>query len=215
MTAARKVKITDTTFRDAHQSLLATRLRTEHMLEIAGLMDRIGFHSMEIWGGATFDSCMRFLDEDPWDRLRALRKAIPNTKLQMLLRGQNLLGYRHYPDDVVEAFVRKAVENGIDIIRIFDALNDVRNMAKALQVTREAGAHAQATLAYTRSPVHDNDHFVRLGRELVELGADSLAIKDMAGLLSPYDAYELVTRLKELGVPVQLHCHYTSGMASM
>ena len=163
MTAARKVKITDTTFRDAHQSLLATRLRTEHMLEIAGLMDRIGFHSMEIWGGATFDSCMRFLDEDPWDRLRALRKAIPNTKLQMLLRGQNLLGYRHYPDDVVEAFVRKAVENGIDIIRIFDALNDVRNMAKALQVTREAGAHAQATLAYTRSPVHDNGHFVRLG----------------------------------------------------
>ncbi|NLM45413.1 MAG: pyruvate carboxylase subunit B [Firmicutes bacterium] len=215
MTAVRKVLITDTTFRDAHQSLLATRLRTEHMLEIAALMDRIGFHSMEVWGGATFDSCMRFLDEDPWERLRALRKAMPNTKLQMLLRGQNLLGYRHYPDDVVEVFVKKAVANGIDIIRIFDALNDVRNMAKALQATREAGAHAQAALAYTLSPVHDNDYFVRLGRELVELGADSLAIKDMAGLLSPYDAYELVTKLKELGVPVQLHCHYTSGMASM
>ena len=215
MTTRRKVLITDTTFRDAHQSLLATRLKSEHMLKIAGLMDQIGFYSMEVWGGATFDSCMRFLDEDPWQRLRDLRKAIPNTRLQMLLRGQNLLGYRHYPDDVVEAFVRKAVENGIDIIRIFDALNDVRNMAKAMQATREAGAHAQATIAYTRSPVHNNDHFVQLGKELVELGADSLVIKDMAGLLSPFDAYELVTKLKELGVPLQLHCHYTSGMASM
>lgn len=209
------VKITDTSFRDAHQSLMATRMQTDDMLGIAELMDSIGFHSMEVWGGATFDSCMRFLDEDPWERLRKLRGAIKKTKLQMLLRGQNLLGYRHYADDVVEAFIKKAVSNGIDIIRIFDALNDVRNMAKAVEVTRKEGAHAQATLSYTLSPVHDLDYFVTLASQLVDLGADSIAIKDMAGLISPFDAFELVTRLKTVGVPIQLHCHYTSGMASM
>lgn len=215
MTEKKPLKITDTSFRDAHQSLMATRMKTEHMLGVAELMDTIGFHSMEVWGGATFDSCMRFLDEDPWERLRMLRGALKTTKLQMLLRGQNLLGYRHYADDVVEAFIKRAVANGIDIIRIFDALNDVRNMAKAMEVTRKEGAHAQATLSYTLSPVHDLDYFVRLAQELVDAGADSIAIKDMAGLISPYDAVNLVTRLKTVGVPIQLHCHYTSGMASM
>lgn len=209
------LKIMDTSFRDAHQSLMATRMRTEHMLGVAELMDSIGFHSMEVWGGATFDSCMRFLDEDPWERLRTLRGVLKNTKLQMLLRGQNLVGYRHYADDVADAFVKKAVSNGIDIIRIFDALNDVRNMSKAIEVTRREGAHAQATLSYTLSPVHNLEYFVSLARQLVEMGADSIAIKDMAGLISPYDAFELVTRLKSVGVPIQLHCHYTSGMASM
>lgn len=215
MKAKKRVKITDTSFRDAHQSLMATRMKTDHMLEIAELMEKVGFHSMEVWGGATFDSCMRFLDEDPWVRLRKLRSAIKTTRLQMLLRGQNLVGYRHYADDVVEAFIKKAVANGIDIIRTFDALNDVRNMSKALAATRQEGAHAQATLAYTLSPVHDLDYFVRLARELVDLGADSIAVKDMAGLISPYDAYNLVTSLKVVGVPIQLRCHYTSGMASM
>lgn len=215
MKEIRAVKITDTSFRDAHQSLMATRMKTEHMLGVAELMDTIGFHSMEVWGGATFDSCMRFLDEDPWERLRKLRQVIKQTKLQMLLRGQNLLGYRHYADDVVEAFVKKAVSNGIDIIRIFDALNDPRNMAKAMEVTRKEGAHAQATLAYTLSPVHNLEYFVTLARQLVDMGAESIAIKDMAGLISPYDAERLVLRLKTVGVPIQLHCHYTSGMASM
>jgi oxaloacetate decarboxylase (Na+ extruding) subunit alpha len=211
----RPIKITDTSFRDAHQSLMATRMKTEHMLGVAELMDSIGFHSMEVWGGATFDTCMRFLDEDPWERLRLLRRYLKNTKLQMLLRGQNLVGYRHYSDDVVEAFVKRAVANGIDIIRIFDALNDVRNMEKAMEVTRQEGAHVQATISYTLSPVHNLDYFVDVARQLVEMGAQSIAVKDMAGLISPYDAYELVTRLKEVGVPIQLHCHYTSGMASM
>ncbi|MBS3898240.1 MAG: pyruvate carboxylase subunit B [Dethiobacter sp.] len=215
MREKKRVKITDTSFRDAHQSLMATRMKTDHMLGIAELLDRVGFHSMEVWGGATFDSCMRFLDEDPWERLRKLRSAIKTTKLQMLLRGQNLVGYRHYADDVVEEFIKKAVSNGIDIIRIFDALNDVRNMSKALAVTRQAGAHAQATLSYTLSPVHNLDYFVSLAQELVDLGADSIAVKDMAGLISPYDCYNLVTSLKKVGVPIQLHCHYTSGMASM
>ncbi|EEG76913.1 oxaloacetate decarboxylase subunit alpha [Dethiobacter alkaliphilus] len=215
MSERKPARITDTSFRDAHQSLMATRMQTEHMLGVAELMDKIGFHSMEVWGGATFDSCMRFLDEDPWERLRKLRSVIKNTKLQMLLRGQNLVGYRHYADDVVEAFIKKAVANGIDIIRIFDALNDTRNMAKAMEVTRKEGAHVQATLSYTLSPVHNLDYFVDMASQMVDLGADSIAIKDMAGLISPYDAVELVTRLKEVGVPIQLHCHYTSGMASM
>lgn len=215
MTEKKPVKITDTSFRDAHQSLMATRMQTVDMLGVAELMDEIGFHSMEVWGGATFDSCMRFLDEDPWERLRTLRGVLKKTKLQMLLRGQNLVGYRNYADDVVEAFIHKAVENGIDIIRIFDALNDVRNMSKAMEITRREGAHAQATLSYTLSPVHNLDYFVELAKQLVEIGADSIAIKDMAGLISPYDAYELVTKLKTVGVPIQLHCHYTSGMASM
>ncbi len=216
MSSKKSVGITDTTFRDAHQSLLATRMRLEHMLPIAEKMDQVGFHSMEVWGGATFDSCMRFLNEDPWERLRELRKTLKNTKLQMLLRGQNLVGYRHYADDVVEAFVTKARENGIDIFRIFDALNDVRNMKKAIEVAKSVGGHVQATISYTTSPVHNIDHYVEKSLELQQLGADSLCIKDMAGILSPMHGYDLVKRLKEeLDIPIQLHCHYTSGMASM
>jgi len=216
VTAPRPVRITDTTLRDGHQSLLATRMRTEDMLPIIDKMDRVGFYSFEVWGGATFDSCLRFLGEDPWERLRTLRRAFKNSRLQMLLRGQNLVGYRHYPDDVVEAFVRKAVSNGLDIIRIFDALNDTRNMRKAIEVTKEAGAHVQATVVYTTSPIHTVDHFVEVARELAGMGADSICVKDMAGILDPYTAYTLVSRLKaEVGLPVQVHTHYTSGMASM
>ena len=216
MNEARRAGITDTSFRDAHQSLLATRMRLDEMLPIAELMDQVGYHSMEVWGGATFDACMRFLDEDPWERLRKLRRAIKKTKLQMLLRGQNIVGYRHYADDVVAEFIKRAVAGGIDIIRIFDALNDLRNMEQAMRCTSDEGAHAQGTICYTISPVHNIDHFVSVGKELKDLGADSICIKDMAGLLSPGDAFELVRRLKEeVGLPVQLHCHYTSGMASM
>ncbi|MFO7952872.1 MAG: oxaloacetate decarboxylase subunit alpha [Bacillota bacterium] len=211
-----KVGITDTSLRDAHQSLLATRMRLVEMLPIVDVMDQVGYHSLEVWGGATFDSCMRFLDEDPWERLRELRKGFKNTRLQMLLRGQNIVGYRHYPDDVLVEFIKRAVGNGIDIIRIFDALNDLRNMELAISTTKKEGAHAQGTISYTISPLHDNDHFVNFGIALKDAGADSICIKDMAGLVSPYDAYELVGRLKdEVGLPVQLHCHYTSGMASM
>lgn len=210
------VRITDTTLRDAHQSLLATRMRTEDMLPAAELMDQVGYHSLEVWGGATFDACMRFLNEDPWQRLKVLREAFRKTRLQMLLRGQNIVGYRHYPDDVVEEFVKRAVANGIDIIRIFDALNDVRNLEKAMRSVKKEGAHAQGTISYTVSPLHNVDHFVDLGRVIREMGADSLCIKDMAGLISPYDAFRLVVELKEkVGLPVQLHSHYTSGMASM
>ncbi|MGI6307658.1 MAG: pyruvate carboxylase subunit B [Dethiobacteria bacterium] len=216
MGTKRKVGITDTTLRDAHQSLLATRMRIEEMLPIAGEIDRVGYHSLEVWGGATFDSCLRFLEEDPWERLRLLREHLPQSKLQMLLRGQNLVGYRHYADDVVEAFVQCAVKNGIDIIRIFDALNDIRNMEVAIKAAKKAGAHVQATISYTISPLHNNDHFVELAVELEKKGADSLCIKDMAGLLAPYDAYDLVTKFKKkLKIPVQLHCHFTSGMAAM
>ena len=212
----RKVKITDTTLRDAHQSLIATRMQTEDMLPIAELMDSIGYHSLEVWGGATFDTCMRFLDEDPWDRLRLLKEKFKNTKLQMLLRGQNIVGYHHYADDVVAKFIYHAVQNGIDIIRIFDALNDLRNMERAIYYTRQEGAHAQGTISYTVSPLHDIAHFVEMGKQLKDLGSDSICIKDMAGLITPYDAYELVKSLKEeTDLPVQLHCHYTSGMASM
>ncbi|WP_366922709.1 oxaloacetate decarboxylase subunit alpha [Metallumcola ferriviriculae] len=214
--SGKPVGITDTTFRDAHQSLLATRMKIDHMLPIAEKMDKVGFYSMEVWGGATFDSCMRFLNEDPWERLRKLREVLKNTKLQMLLRGQNLVGYRHYADDVVEAFITKAKENGIDIFRIFDALNDVRNMAKAMEVAKSVGGHVQATISYTTSPVHNIDHYVEKSLELQKLGADSLCIKDMAGILTPIHGYDLVKRLKqELEIPIQLHCHYTSGMASM
>ncbi|MHB1419504.1 MAG: oxaloacetate decarboxylase subunit alpha [Bacillota bacterium] len=213
---SRKVHITDTTLRDAHQSLLATRMRTEDMLPIAEKMDAVGFHSLEVWGGATFDSCMRFLNEDPWERLRRLREKFKKTRLQMLLRGQNLVGYKHYPDDVVEEFIKKAISNGIDIIRIFDALNDVRNMEKAMDVTKREGAHVQATISYTVSPVHNVDHYVGKALSLESMGADSLCIKDMAGIITPGIAYELVSRLKkELKIPIQLHCHYTSGMAAM
>ncbi len=210
------LKITDTILRDAHQSLLATRMRTEHMLPIAEKLDAVGFHSLEVWGGATFDSAMRFLNEDPWERLRQLRKAFKKTKLQMLLRGQNVVGYRNYADDVVERFVIKARENGMDIFRIFDALNDVRNMQKAMEVAKRVGGHVQATICYTRSPVHNIPGFVEMGKTLREMGADSICIKDMAGLIDPFEAYELTKQLKEqVGLPVQLHCHYTSGMASM
>ena len=213
---AHKVGITETIFRDAHQSLWATRMKTDDMLKVAAAIDEIGFHSLEAWGGATFDTALRFLNEDPWTRLRLLRGTIQKTPLQMLLRGQNLLGYRHYPDDVVRAFCFKAKENGITIFRIFDALNDPRNMETAIKACKEAGAHVQGTICYTISPVHDIDSYVELAKQLKEMGSDSICIKDMAGLLMPYVAEELVKRLKaEVGLPVQLHCHYTSGMASM
>lgn len=212
----KKIGITDTTLRDAHQSLMATRMRIGDMLPIAAEIDEVGYHSLEVWGGATFDTCMRFLGEDPWERLRLLREHFKKTKLQMLLRGQNLVGYRHYPDDVVESFVKHAVKNGIDIIRIFDALNDVRNLDTAIKATKKAGAHVQATISYTISPLHNIDHFVELAGTMENMGADSVCIKDMAGLISPYDAAELVGKLKEkLKIPVQLHCHFTSGMADM
>ena len=211
-----KLKITDTVLRDAHQSLLATRMRTEDMLPICDKLDKVGYHSLEMFGGATFDSMMRFLDEDPWERLEALRDALPHTKLQMLLRGQNCVGYRAYPDDVLEAFVGYAVEAGMDIFRIFDALNDIRNMEAAMKFVKKAGGHVQASISYTLSPVHTIDSFVKMAEELAALDADSICIKDMAGLISPQAAYDLVKRLKEdIGLPVQLHSHYTSGMASM
>jgi oxaloacetate decarboxylase alpha subunit len=191
-------------------------MRTEDMLPICPELDRVGFHSLEMWGGATFDSAIRFLGEDPWERLRQLRAALPQTKLQMLLRGQNLVGYKHYPDDVVDAFVRLAAQNGIDIFRVFDALNDTRNMARSIEAVKRAGKHVQATLSYTLSPVHSTEKFVALAEELAGMGADSVCVKDMAGLLSPYPTQELVTALKRrLRIPVQLHTHYTSGMASM
>lgn len=211
-----KVKICDTTLRDGQQSLLATRLSLEDILSVAEQMDQIGFYSMEVWGGATFDSCMRFLNEDPWERLRQLRKTIKNTKLQMLLRGQNLLGYRHYADDVVDEFVKRSVANGIDIIRIFDALNDLRNVERSLYATKKEGAHAQVAISYTNSPVHNMNYFVNICKDIKEMGADSICIKDMSGILYPFDAYELVSLIKKAtALPVELHCHYTSGMAAM
>jgi pyruvate carboxylase subunit B len=211
-----KVQITDVILRDAHQSLIATRMRTEDMLPICPKLDAIGFWSLECWGGATFDACLRFLKEDPWERLRKLREALPNTRLQMLLRGQNLLGYRHYSDDVVRAFIKKTVENGIDVIRIFDALNDLRNLVTATEATIEAGAHAQGTICYTTSPVHSVDGFVQMGRELAGMGCHSIAIKDMAGLLTPYATAELVKALKDaVEVPLHLHSHSTAGLADM
>lgn len=216
MAKARPVRLCDTSLRDAHQSLFATRMKTEDMVPILEKLDSVGYYSLEMWGGATFDTCMRYLNEDPWERLWTIRKHVKKTKLQMLLRGQNILGYRNYPDDVVEEFVKRMVEGGIDIVRIFDALNDVRNMETAIRATKAAGAHAQGTVVYTISPVHDIPLYVRIAKELVELGVDSICIKDMAGLLTPYAAYELVTELKKaVNVPIQLHCHYTSGMASM
>jgi pyruvate/oxaloacetate carboxyltransferase len=190
-------------------------MRTEDMLPVAAKMDEIGFYSLEVWGGATFDSCLRFLNEDPWERLRAIRREAPNTPLQMLLRGQNLVGYRHYPDDVVDGFVRHAKTNGIDIFRVFDALNDTRNMSRAMRAVRDAAGHVQATICYTISPVHDIGVFVSLAKELEAEGADSLCLKDMAGLLAPYEAYVLVSEIKAaVEIPLHLHCHYTSGMAS-
>ena len=216
------LRITDTTFRDGHQSSIATRLRTEDMLPLAPEMDKVGFHSMEVWGGATFDVCIRFLNEDPWERLRTLKRLMPNTPLQMLLRGQNLVGYRNYPDDVVEEFIREAASSGIDIFRIFDALNDERNLETSIRVVKECGKHAQATICYSLTEsrmggeVFNLDYYLEKARKLQDLGADSLCIKDMAGLISPYDAYELVREMKRVvDIPVQLHTHYTSGMASM
>ncbi|NLN40743.1 MAG: oxaloacetate decarboxylase subunit alpha [Clostridiales bacterium] len=211
-----KVKITDTILRDAHQSQAATRMRLEEMLPVADKLDKVGYHSLEVWGGATFDSCLRFLKEDPWERLRTLRRALPNTKLQMLLRGQNILGYKHYADDVVDEFVKKSIENGIDIIRIFDALNDVRNMEQAIRSTKKYKGHVQAALCYTISPVHTIDYFVDLAKTLENMGADSICIKDMANLLLPYTAYELVTKLKRtVKVPIQVHTHNTTGTGDM
>lgn len=214
---SKRIGITDTTLRDSHQSLLATRMKTEDMLPIAEKMDQVGFYSMEVWGGATFDTCMRFLNEDPWERLDKLRKVLKKTKIQMLLRGQNLVGYKHYADDVVEEFVKKAVAHGMDIFRIFDAMNDVRNLSKAMEVAKKEGAHVQATMSYTISPVHNLQYFLDMSQKLVDMGADSLCIKDMAGILKPYVAFELVKELKKRfkKIPVQLHTHYTSGMASM
>jgi oxaloacetate decarboxylase alpha subunit len=210
------VKITETALRDAHQSLIATRMTTEEMLPILDKMDQVGYYSMEVWGGATFDACLRFLNEDPWERLREIRKVVKNTKLQMLLRGQNLLGYKHYPDDVVEAFIKKSVENGIDIIRVFDALNDVRNLETSMRVIKAAGAHCQCAISYTTSKVHTVEYFVKLSKKMEQMGADSICIKDMAGILTPYSAYALVKKLKEaVKIPIQLHTHCTSGIASM
>lgn len=210
-----KVRITETILRDAHQSLIATRMKTEEMLPIAEKLDKIGFHSLEVWGGATFDASLRYLNEDPWERLRKLRKAFKNTKLQMLLRGQNLLGYKNYPDDVVEEFIKKSIDNGIDIIRIFDALNDVRNLRKSIEVTKKSGGHAQTAISYTTSPVHNIEYYVKLAKEMQDMGADSICIKDMSGILLPYDAYELVSRLKkEIELPIQVHSHFTSGIAN-
>jgi len=211
-----KVKLTETVFRDAHQSLLATRMRTRDMLPIAEKLDQVGFFSMEVWGGATFDSCIRYLNEDPWERLRALKLAMPNTPLQMLLRGQNLVGYRHYADDIVEKFVEKAALNGVDIFRIFDAVNDIRNMKVAIKTAKKMDTHVQGSVSYTTSPVHTIEQFTRMAVELADLGCDSICIKDMAGLITPHDAYELIESMKEqIDIPIGLHSHCTSGMAPM
>lgn len=211
-----KVKITETVLRDAHQSLIATRMKTEEMSPILETLDQVGYHSLEVWGGATFDACLRFLNEDPWERLRLIRKSVKNTKLQMLLRGQNLLGYKHYADDIVTEFVKKSIANGIDIIRIFDALNDVRNLETALNTTKKEGGHAQTAISYTISPVHNTDYYIKVAKQMEDMGADSICIKDMSGILTPYNAFELVSKLKEtVKIPLQLHTHYTSGVASM
>jgi len=211
-----RVKLTDTVFRDAHQSLLATRMRTRDMLPIAEKMDQVGFFSLETWGGATFDTCIRYLNEDPWERLRALKKAMPNTPMQMLLRGQNLVGYRHYADDLVDKFVQKAATNGVDIFRIFDAVNDIRNMERSIKAAKKMEKHVQGGISYTISPVHSNELFAEFAVRLAELGCDSICIKDMAGLITPQNAYDLIRAVKkEVNLPVNLHTHCTSGMAQM
>ena len=214
--ANKGVKITETILRDAHQSLIATRMTTEEMLGAVELLDKVGYNALEAWGGATFDSCLRFLNEDPWERLRKIKDKAKNTPLQMLFRGQNILGYRHYGDDVVEYFVQKSIANGIDIIRIFDALNDVRNLKIAIEATVKEKGHVQAAISYTISPVHTNESFITLAKQLEDMGASSICIKDMAGLLTPYNAYDLVTGMKKaVKIPIELHTHYTSGVASM
>ena len=213
---AKKLRICETVLRDGHQSILATRMRYEQMEPVLGLLDEIGYEALECWGGATYDSCLRFLNEDPWERLRKLKANVKNTPLQMLLRGQNLLGYKHYSDDVVEAFCKAAVKNGIDRIRIFDALNDPRNMEAAIKYSKKAGAHVQSAMVYTISPVHTTESFLKVAETLVEMGTDSLCIKDMAGLLLPKQATELVEALKKgTKLPIEMHTHYTTGMASM
>ncbi|TDP91205.1 oxaloacetate decarboxylase alpha subunit [Halanaerobium saccharolyticum] len=210
------VKFTETVLRDGQQSLIATRLKIEDIIPVLTDLDQVGYHALEVWGGATFDSCMRFLNEDPWERLRRIRKGVKKTKLQMLLRGQNILGYKHYPDDVLERFIKKSVENGIDIIRIFDALNDIRNMEKAVEFTKKYGAEAQGSIVYTTSPIHSSESFVKKAKELSAKGIDSLCIKDMAGLLTPFKAYDLVKKLKsEIEIPVEIHSHNTAGFAFM
>ena len=212
----RPVKIMDTTLRDGNQSLIATRMSMEEMYPIIEKMDNAGFYAMEVWGGATFDACLRFLKEDPWQRLREFRRLCKNTKLQMLFRGQNILGYKAYPDDVVEEFVYKSVENGIDILRVFDALNDVRNLESSVKAIKKVGSHAQLCISYTLSEVHTYNYFINLTKQLVDMGADSICIKDMAGLLLPKATYDLVKGIKEFtDLPVQIHSHYTSGEASM
>lgn len=211
----RPLGITDVVLRDAHQSLFATRMRLDDMLPIAEKLDRVGFWSLESWGGATFDACIRYLGEDPWERIRALKEAMPNTPQQMLLRGQNILGYRHYADDVVDRFVERAKTNGVDVFRVFDAMNDPRNLERAIKAVRNVEGHAQGTISYTVSPVHTLDSWVDLARTIADMGADSLAIKDMAGLLTPYTAFDLVTRLKqELSIPVHMQCHATTGLST-
>lgn len=214
--ANKPVKIVETVLRDGHQSIAATRMRIVDMLPVLEKIDNAGYHAVEAWGGATFDSCLRFLHEDPWQRLRLLKKNLPHTPIQMLLRGQNVLGYTNLADDVVYEFVKRSVDNGVSIIRIFDALNDTRNLETAMRATKEAGGHAQGCIVYTISPYHKDADFVKLGKELVQMGADSICIKDMAGLLRPYEAYNLVKALKaEINVPIDLHTHFTSGMGDM
>ncbi len=211
-----KVLITETVLRDAHQSLAATRMTTDEMIPILHDLDNIGYHSLEAWGGATFDACLRFLHEDPWARLRTIKDHVKNTKLQMLFRGQNILGYRHYADDVVEYFVQKSIANGIDIIRIFDALNDPRNLETAIKATIREKGHVQAAISYTTSPMHTNEGFAMYAKQLEEMGANSICIKDMSGLLKPYEAYQLIKTIKNsVSVPVHLHTHYTAGLGSM
>jgi oxaloacetate decarboxylase alpha subunit len=213
--APQPLGITELVLRDAHQSLLATRMRIEDMLPIAGKLDQVGFWSLETWGGATFDACIRYLGEDPWERMRKLKAAMPKTPQQMLFRGQNILGYRHYADDVVQKFVERAATNGVDVFRIFDAMNDMRNLQTAVKATLAVDKHAQGTLSYTVSPVHTIESWVDLGRQIEDMGAHSICIKDMAGLLTPYTAFELVSRLKEaVAIRIHLHCHATTGMAT-
>lgn len=212
----KQLKITETALRDGHQSLIATRLTTDEILPIIEKMDQVGYHAMEVWGGATFDACLRYLNEDPWERLRKIRAKAKNTKLQMLLRGQNLLGYKHYPDDIVQKFIQKSIENGIDIIRVFDALNDTRNLETSIKAVKKAGGHCQCAISYTTSKIHTTSYYLDLVKEMERLGADSICIKDMAGILTPYRAYELIKKIKKTTkLPIELHNHCTSGIASM
>lgn len=211
-----KLKITETCLRDGHQSLIATRLKTDEILPILSEMDEVGYYSLEVWGGATFDSCIRYLNEDPWERLRKIRKYVKNTKLQMLHRGQNILGYRHYADDVVEKFIFKSIENGIDIIRVFDALNDLRNLETSVDSTKKYGAHIQVAMSYTVSPVHTNEYYVMLSKNIESMGADSICIKDMSGILLPYEGYNLIKEIKKnISIPLEIHTHSTCGIGEM